>query len=83
MKRDLFLTDKTLSSNDNNIIIEEKHFNGHNSCTAIRINSSSTMIMDEYNNFDDEEKSYYNGMILDNESILKIAELIKQKQESK
>ena len=83
MKRDLFLTDKTLSSNDNNIIIEEKHFNGHNLCTAIRINSSSTMIMDEYNNFDDEEKSYYNGMILDNESILKIAELIKQKQESK
>mgnify|MGYP005837337513 CR=1 FL=1 len=79
MKRDLFLTDKTITSNNDNIIIEEKHFDNHNSCTAVRLSSHSAMVMIEYNDFDDVEKSHYYSIIVDNENILKIAELIKQK----
>ena len=80
MEQSLFITDKTQSSNNNNIVIKEINAEDFNLGTTIEIMSSCSMIKNEYNNYEDDKKSYYNAIILDNEDILKMAELIKKDQ---
>ena len=80
MEQSLFITDKTQSSNNNNIVIKEINAEDFNLGTTIEIMCSCSMIKNEYNNYEDDKKSYYNAIILDNEDILKMAELIKKDQ---